>query len=197
MVQLIGIQLKLRLALEHDMVLIDLGIHRVDLPLAEGIIESVINRGGRYAKSRGRDPVNHQRYSQPSRLLIGGDIFQLRQLIQPADESVGPVIEFIGVRVFESVLILRPAHPIVDRNVLHRLHKQLYALNLAQLRTEAADDVGGAHLALLERLEVDRHSTTIRRCIGSVGTNKRRKAFHSLIIQNYLREFLLPFRHGL
>ena len=68
-----------------------------------------------------------------SRLLIGRDIFQFRQLLQPADETVGPVVQFVRIGVFERVLVLRAAHPIVHSNVLHRLHEQLYALNLVQL----------------------------------------------------------------
>ena len=43
MVQLVGVQLKLRLALENNVVLIHLRVHRVDLPLAEGVIQSVID----------------------------------------------------------------------------------------------------------------------------------------------------------
>jgi hypothetical protein len=81
MVQLVRVQLKLRLTLKHNVVLIHLRIHRADLALTESIIQSVIDGGGRDPKSRGRDSINHQRYSQPSRLLIGGDIFQFRQLL--------------------------------------------------------------------------------------------------------------------
>ena len=51
MVQFIGVQLKLRLTLEHDMVLIHLGIHRINLPLAESIVQSVIDGCRRDAKS--------------------------------------------------------------------------------------------------------------------------------------------------
>ena len=92
MIQLVGIELKLRLTLEHDMVLIHLRIHRVNLPLAESIVQSVIDGCRRDAKPRGRDPVNHQRYREPSRLLIGRDVFQFRQLLQAADEAISPVI---------------------------------------------------------------------------------------------------------
>jgi hypothetical protein len=72
-------------------------------------------------------------------LLIGGNIFQFRQLFQPFDETVGPVIQFICIGIFERVLVLRATYPIVHGNVLHRLHKQLYSLNLAHSRVEPAD----------------------------------------------------------
>ena len=66
MVQLVGIQLKLRFTLENNMVLVYLGIHRADLPLTEGVIQGVIDCRDRDAQSRGGDPVNHQRYSKPA-----------------------------------------------------------------------------------------------------------------------------------
>ena len=56
MVQHVRVQLKLRLTLQHNVVLIQLRIHRVDLALAEGVIQSVIDGGGRDAKTRGGRP---------------------------------------------------------------------------------------------------------------------------------------------
>ena len=66
MVQLVGVQLKLRLTLENNMVLIYLCIHRVNLALTEGVIHRVIDGRRRDAEARGGDPVNHQRNGQPS-----------------------------------------------------------------------------------------------------------------------------------
>ena len=152
MVQVVGIELKLRLTLENNMVLVHLGIHRANLPLTEGVIQGVIDGRRGDAKSRSRDPIDRKRYRKPSSLLIGGDIFQFRQLLQPNNETVGPVIQFIGIGVFERVLVLRAAHPIVHRNVLHRLHEQLDSLNLAHSGVEPADQVRRAYLSLVERL---------------------------------------------
>src|SRR5208283_4033312 len=78
--------LKLRLTLEYHMVLVYLRIHRADLPLTESVIQSVIDGRRRDAQSRSGDPVDHQGYRHPSQLLIGGHVFQFRQLLQPADE---------------------------------------------------------------------------------------------------------------
>ncbi len=44
MVQLIRIQLELGFALQYDVILIHLRIHSVDLPLTEGVVQSVVNR---------------------------------------------------------------------------------------------------------------------------------------------------------
>jgi hypothetical protein len=99
MIQLVGIKLKLRLAFEDDMVLIYLRIHRADLALTKGVVQSVIDGGGSDTKARRSHPVYDQRYSQTAHLLIGGDILQFRQLLKPSDESVGPVVEFVSVGV--------------------------------------------------------------------------------------------------
>src|ERR1700723_42989 len=107
MIQLVWIQLKLRLTLQNHVILIDLRIHRTDLPLTESVIERVVDGRGRDAKSRSGNAVDHPRNRQPSHLLVGGDIFQFWQLLQPAYETVGPVVQFIRVWVFERVLVLR------------------------------------------------------------------------------------------
>ena len=134
------------------MVLIHLRIHGADLALTEGVIQRVIDGRRRNAQSRSCGPVNHQRYSQPSRLLIGSNILQFRQLLQLVDETVGPGIQFVRIGVFERVLVLRAAHPVIHGNVLHRFHKQLDSLNPAYAGVEPPDYVGSIHLALVERL---------------------------------------------
>ena len=54
--------------------------------------------------------------------------------------------------IFEAVLKLGPAHPVFDRQILNRLHEERDALDLRQLRLQAANDVAGADPALLDRL---------------------------------------------
>jgi hypothetical protein len=51
MVQFVGVKLKLWLAFENNMVLIHLRVHRVNLPLTEGVIQCVVDGRGRDAKS--------------------------------------------------------------------------------------------------------------------------------------------------
>ena len=47
MIQHVWILLKLRLALQDHMILIELRVHRVDLPLTKGIVERVVDSGWR------------------------------------------------------------------------------------------------------------------------------------------------------
>ena len=47
------------------------------------------------------------------------------------------------------------------REVLHRLHEQLDALKLGEFGLEAADHLGGAQPAFLQRLEVDEDAPAV------------------------------------
>ena len=60
------------------MILVQLGVQRADLPLPIGIVQRVVDGGGRNAQAGGRDPVDHQRSRQAAGLLVGGDILELR-----------------------------------------------------------------------------------------------------------------------
>jgi hypothetical protein len=86
------------------------------------------------------------------------------------------VVELIGTRVLERVLVLSTAHPVVDREVLHRLHVELDARHLRQLGIEAPDHVGGRDAALGERLEVDLDAAAVERGVGAVGADERGNA---------------------
>ena len=70
-------------------------------------------------------------------LLVGGHVFQFGQLLQLRHELVGPLVQLVGVGIFERVLVLRAAHAIVDRDVLHRLHVEVHALHLLQIASAA------------------------------------------------------------
>lgn len=49
--QVARIGLKFRIRFQNDVILIDLGEEGVDLPLSEGIVESVVYRRGRDAEA--------------------------------------------------------------------------------------------------------------------------------------------------
>jgi hypothetical protein len=111
MVQLIRVKLKLRLGLQNHVILVQLRVHRIDLPLAECVVQRVVDRRRRHAKPRSSRAIDHQRHGQAAHLLIRRNIFELRQLLQLADKSVGPVIQFNWIGILQRVLVLRPANP--------------------------------------------------------------------------------------
>jgi hypothetical protein len=58
------------------------------------------------------------------------------------------VIELVGIRVRQGVLILRLCQTRADGNVLRRLHVERDALDAGEIALQPADDLIGAHVAL-------------------------------------------------
>ncbi len=57
------------------MVLVGLGVHGVDLALAEGVVESVVDGGGSDAEAGSGGAINDERNGKSTGLLVGGNIF--------------------------------------------------------------------------------------------------------------------------
>ena len=144
LVQLVGIDLELRLRLKNHMVLVQLRVHRVDLPLTEGIVECIVDRRGSDTQARGRGAIDHQRDGQAAHLLVGGNIFELRQLLQTRNKTIRPIVQFVLIGIFKRVLILCTADAVIDRDVLHRLHEELNSVHLAEPGLKPADNIRGA-----------------------------------------------------
>ena len=136
-VQLAGVLLKVGLDLQDDAILVQLGEDGRDLALTEGVVEGVVDELRGDAQTRGRAAVDGQVDLQPLVLLVAAHVPQLRQLLQGLHQLGGPAVQFIDVRVFEAVLVLRAADPVLDREVLHRLHEQRDALELGELAAAA------------------------------------------------------------
>jgi hypothetical protein len=62
-------------------------------------------------------------------LLIGGNVSQFRLLPEFINHFCGPGIEFRLIGILKRVLELVSAGTIVDRQVLHRLHVEMYAVH--------------------------------------------------------------------
>ena len=82
-------------------------------------------------------------------------------------------------------------------SILHRLHVQGDARHAGQLRLQAADDVAGGDLALVDRLQVNQNAPTVQRGVGSIDANKRGQTFDGRILQNDLAQRLLLVGHFL
>ena len=81
---------ELGLDLEHDPVLVELGEHRGDLPLAEGVVERVVDRLRADAEPRRGAAIHHQRGAEALVLLVAADIGQLPPLAQHVHQPRGP-----------------------------------------------------------------------------------------------------------
>src|SRR5437667_146047 len=60
--------------LQHDVVLVQLGEHDRDLPLAEGIVERLVDHRRRDAEARRGVSVDDERRAQPAVLRIARDV---------------------------------------------------------------------------------------------------------------------------
>ena len=89
MLERAGVDLKSRIEFEHDVILVELREYRRDLPLAEGVVERVVDRLGRHPQPRGGVAVDAQRCARGGRLSIGRHVLQLRQRRQLLLETIG------------------------------------------------------------------------------------------------------------
>ena len=97
------------------MVLVELSIEGRDLALAKRVIERLIDHLRRDPQPRSCLAIDHKRGGQSGRLLVGGYIAQLWQLFQLLDKALRPPVQFVRIRIFESVLKLSPAHTVFHR----------------------------------------------------------------------------------
>src|SRR5205823_6361651 len=82
------------------------------------------------------------------------DVSQFRQCRKLLRQLRRPEAQLGWIGVFQAVLKLRAAHAILHGQVLDRLHEQIDALDLGQLRLQPANDVAGVGLSLVERLQI-------------------------------------------
>ena len=67
------------------------------------------------------------------RLLIAGDVGELLQPLQLGHQLRRPDIEFVEIGVLQRVLVLGPAEPAADLDVLQDLEIEIGALDGRQL----------------------------------------------------------------
>ena len=76
-----GFLLEIGLDFQHHVVLVQLREHGRDLALAVGVVQRLIDVGGRNAEAGSGVAVEHHAGAQTPDLLIAGHVAQLRQLL--------------------------------------------------------------------------------------------------------------------
>ena len=79
-VQRCRIELESRVGFENDVVLVELGVKRIDLPLAESIVKRVVDGLRRDAEARSRGAIDGQCRGHAAQLLIRRHIGEFGQL---------------------------------------------------------------------------------------------------------------------
>src|ERR1700752_415832 len=193
--QLTWMLLKVWQGLENNVILIGLCKERRDLTLAERVVKCLVDDLRRDAQSRRRDAINDKGSLCSHRLLIGRNVLELRQRLQPVHEAGGPSVQLVLVRIFQTVLVLRSTDAILDSQILNWLHVKSDSINFRQRRLQTSHDLRGTNLPLGERLEIDQNASTVQRCICSVDSDKRGKTLYRTIFENDLGESLLLLGH--
>ncbi len=128
-----------RLDLHHHMVLVQEGVSDRHLPLAEGVVEGVIDELRRNAEPRGRVAVDHHRGLEPLVLLIAAHIDQLGQRAHSLEHTRSPGVELRQVISLERILVEGSADPSPDAQILHRLKIGRGARHLGKLSAQPRD----------------------------------------------------------
>ena len=84
--------MKLGIRFQDDVILIHLRVHRIDLALAERVIESAVDRLRCDSKARRGNAVDHQRFRYAAQLLIRRDIGEFRKLREFCGEVVHDIV---------------------------------------------------------------------------------------------------------
>ena len=178
---------KFRLHLQDQVVLVQLREQRRNLPLAEAVVERVIETLGREAEARRRRPVDLQRHLTAVVLQIARDVLELGQAPQAIDEltaycansaALGScMLNWYSVRLTISS----------TDDVLDGLHVEADAVHWRGGAGELADDVRD-RFALAQGLEIDLDAAAVERRIGAVDADERGQALHRRILENHRRQ---------
>jgi hypothetical protein len=126
--------------LEHHPVLAGLGEECGDLALAERAVEGVVDVGDADAEPAGGVAINFNVRLQSLVLEVAGDIGQFRLLLEVRHQTRHPFVEDGPVGRGERELKLRAAHPVFDRELLHRLQVEGDARDLVGRIAQPVDD---------------------------------------------------------
>ena len=127
----------IRLRFQYHAVLVGLAEDGRDLPLAERVVQRVLDRLHRHAEPAGLFAIDLMIGAEAVVLLVGGDVPQHRQAAQLPQQQVGPFATS-AVGVHQRVLELRAADARADLDVLHRLEIDRDAGNVGDCRASAA-----------------------------------------------------------
>ena len=116
---------------------VDLGEILRDLPLAEGVVERVVDQLRLDAEARRHVAIDRQRQRRAGDLLVGGDVAQLRQAAELGEDLRRPGVELVEVGVLHRVLELRAREARADGDVLRHLQVEPRALDLGELAAAA------------------------------------------------------------
>ena len=166
--QRLGALPEARLDLHDDVVLVQRRVDDRHLPLAERVVERVVDQLRRDAEPRGRAPVDGERGLEPLVLQVAAHVDELRRRPEPLLEPAGPGTELLHPLALERVLVLGVAEPRADVDVLDRLEERRRARHLGEPAPEPRHDLLGAELPAPARLQRDEQPRGVPRGAAAV-----------------------------
>src|SRR6516165_7906407 len=125
--------LELGLDLEDQLVLTGRSIKVCDLTLAECVVKRLVDKRRRYSHPRGGITVDLDGQMRGCDLLVGSDVLELGHFLHLRLDDRRPMIELLGGRVRQRVLIERATQPPTNADVLTGLHVEFDTLDLGHL----------------------------------------------------------------
>ena len=169
--------LEARRHFEHDAILVGLGVDRRDQPLAERIVERIVDGRDPDAEAAGGVAIDVEEGLEAAVLQIAGDVGQVGRLLQPLDQLRHPLAETARVRILQRELELGAAHAVLDREVLHRLHVDRRSRARGRARSRSAAMIS---VAVRDRSSRGASVTSMRplfkRGVGAVDADERGQA---------------------
>src|SRR5260370_21875296 len=131
--------LELGIDLHHYMVWVDGFINRGELPLAECIVERVIDRNGRDAQARRGGAVDHELGLQSAILQVRIDVAKLGQRAERSLQDGSPGEEILQVIALKGVLVLSVPPTAADFPVFHTFQEKYGPGHLRQALPQTVD----------------------------------------------------------
>src|SRR6185437_11608863 len=195
LVQRVGAALQLGQDFQDHAIGVELGKILRDLALAERVVERIVDQLRGDAVARGGVAVDLKLDRRALRLLVGGDVAQLRQRLHLGEDLRRPLVELGEVGVLQREFELGAGGTAAETDVLRRLHIEAGAFHLLELGTQPRDDVLGGGLALAAWLQRDPHAAVVA---GAAGAADRHRGGRDVgIRENDLRQRFLTVPHRL
>ena len=187
---------RLGILLEHHAILIRLSVNSGDQPLAEGVVQRVIDIGHRDAEAAGAVPVHLDIGGQAFVLPVAADVGQLRLGLQAAEQRRHPGAQRLEGVCLQGELILGAAHRGVDGQVLGRLQVERHARDAVHRLLQAAYHRLDAVVAFIQRLEVDLQAGAVQRRVGAVDADEGGQTLHRRILKDNAGHLPLALGHA-
>ncbi|KAG1254178.1 hypothetical protein G6F68_010976 [Rhizopus microsporus] len=186
-----------RCDLQDHPVLVGIGLELVDLALAEGVVEHLVDIVGGEAEARCGGAVDLQPGDTGAHLLVVGHVAQLRQAAQARGQLFGPARQFAAVLPAQGVLVLGARRTGTEVDVLRGAHVHGDAGHAGHLRAQAVDEGVHVHVAVAAVLE-DEPEAPVGQGLAATGRAHRMVVGQQRrIFGGDLRQLLVLGRHVL